>query len=72
MTKEKFLAELCDILGIEADTLKRSMQLSSFERWDSLSMLSILELYDEMGLDIEVDDVEACQSIDDILKLAGH
>lgn len=72
MTKEKFLAELCDILGIEADTLERSMQLSSFERWDSLSMLSILELYDEMGLDIEVDDVEACQSIDDILKLAGH
>jgi len=72
MTKEKFLAELCDILNIETDKVDAGMQLSSFERWDSLSMLSILELYDEMELDIEVDDVEACQTIGDILKLAGY
>lgn len=71
MTKEHFLAELCEIIGADEQTLDTTTALSSYERWDSLSMLSVLELYDEMGLDIEVDDVEACVSIEDTLKLAG-
>lgn len=70
MTKEKFIKEISDILGVGIEELNQNLTLDSFERWDSLSMLTMLDLYDEMGLDIEVDDVEACLTINDLLKLA--
>jgi len=71
MTKEKFTEEVADMLGVAQNELKKQVTLESFERWDSLSMLSMLNLYDEMELDIEVEDVESCKTIGDLFSLAS-
>jgi len=71
MTQEKFTEEVADMLGVTKDKITMNIELESFERWDSLSMLSMLDLYDEMELDIEVDDVESCKTIGDLTALAS-
>ena len=71
MTQEKFMEEIADMLGVTEDEVAMDKKLESFERWDSLSMLSMLDLYDEMELDIEVDDVESCKTIGDLTALAS-
>ncbi len=71
MTQEKFIEEIADMLGVPEDTIKNDIALESFDRWDSLSMLSMLDLYDEMELDIEVEDVESCKTIGDLMALAS-
>jgi acyl carrier protein len=71
MTEKKFLEELADVLGVTEDKIAKQMELESFEQWDSLSMLTMLDLYDEMQLDVEVDDVESCKTIADLTALAS-
>jgi acyl carrier protein len=71
MTKEKFIAEIADMLGVSEDAIRNDILLESFERWDSLSMLTMLDLYDEMELNIEVEDVESCKTIGDLIVLAA-
>lgn len=71
MTEKKFLEELADVLGVTEDKIEKQMELESFEQWDSLSMLTMLDLYDEMQLDVEVDDVESCKTIADLTALAS-
>ena len=71
MTKEKFIEEVADMLGVEENKILDNTALESFERWDSLSMLTMLDLYDEMQLDIEVEQVESCKDIGDLIKLAS-
>lgn len=69
MSKEKFIEDIKDILGVET-LLDTTQKLNDFERWDSLSMLSMLDLYDELGIDVDVIELEECKSVDDLLKLA--
>lgn len=71
MTKEKFIEDVADMLGVAENKIINDVELDSFERWDSLSMLSMLDLYDEMELDVEVENVESCKTIGDLMALAS-
>jgi len=70
MTQEKFREELADILGVEEEAIKDDAVLESFEQWDSLSVLTMLDLYDEMELDLEVEAIDSSKTIGDLIKLA--
>lgn len=70
MKREKFIKELEDTLGLEDGVLDVDKNLSDYERWDSLSMLSMLDLYDELEIDVDVSELEECKKVNDLLKLA--
>lgn len=70
MTKEAFIQSFCEIVEIP-DLSKTSSPLSEFSMWDSLAMLNMLALYDELGVNIEIEELEQCKSIDDLIVKAG-
>ena len=69
MNKNNVLYEIKDAMDIEQDILL-SDNLDSFEEWDSLAMLSILSFFHDNSINIEVEDIEQCNTIGDIVKLA--
>ncbi len=70
MTSEEFLQQLTDLL--EADEpLQPGQRLADVEMWDSLGILSAVELYDQLGVKIELASVGDAQTTDDLVALAG-
>lgn len=70
MTKEAFIQSFCEIVEIP-DLSETSSPLNEFSMWDSLAMLNMLALYDELGVNIEIEELEQCKSIDDLIVKAG-
>lgn len=70
MTQEEFLKHLQDEIQIEHQ-LKPQDKLSDIPEWDSLAMLATLSVFDEIGVEVSIDELEQCQSVEDILKKAG-
>jgi len=70
MTQEEFLAHLQDEIQIE-HKLKPDDKLCDIPEWDSLAMLATLSVFDEVGVEVSIDELEQCQSVQDILKKAG-
>ncbi len=70
MTQEQFLQRLKEEIQLQNDLHANDM-LSDIHEWDSLAMLATLSVFDEMGINIEIDELESCISIKDILKKAG-
>jgi acyl carrier protein len=70
MTAEEFLQQLTDVL--EADEpLQPGQQLADVETWDSLGVLSAVELYDQLGVKIDLAEVGDAETTDDLVALAG-
>jgi hypothetical protein len=70
MTPEEFLEQLTDVL--EADEpLQPGQRLADVETWDSLGILSAVELYDQLGVKIDLASVGDAQTTDDLVRLAG-
>jgi len=69
MNENKVLEEIKDAMDIEQDITPND-KLDSFEEWDSLAMLTILSFFHDNDINIEVEDIEQCSSIEDIVKLA--
>ena len=70
MTQEEFLTHLQDEIQIE-HKLKPNDKLSDIPEWDSLAMLATLSVFDEIGIEVSIDELEQCQSVQDILKKAS-
>ena len=70
MTAEEFLEQLTDVL--EADEpLRPGQPLADVETWDSLGILSAVELYDQLGVKIDLASVGEAKTTDDLVALAG-
>ncbi|HEY0111908.1 MAG TPA: hypothetical protein VGB59_02020 [Allosphingosinicella sp.] len=70
MTAEEFLKQLTEVL--EADEpLQPGQRLAEVETWDSLGILSAVELYDELGVKVDLASVGDAQTTDDLVGLAG-
>ncbi|HEX8217347.1 MAG TPA: hypothetical protein VF577_07770 [Allosphingosinicella sp.] len=70
MTGEEFLQQLTEVL--EADEpLRPGQRLADVETWDSLGILSAVELYDQLGAQVDLTSVGEAETTDDLVRLAG-
>jgi hypothetical protein len=71
MTREEFLLEMDEILGLRAGTLRGNEKLEELERWDSTALISLLVLAEtNNSAQISPDQVVGCSTVADLLRLA--
>jgi acyl carrier protein len=72
MSKAEFLAKVDEILELAAGTLQGPEKLEDLDNWDSVAMVSFIALADERnGARLNVKQLAACQTVNDLLALAG-
>lgn len=68
MDKEKFFAELAEIL--EEEVVNESDVLSEYEAWDSLSILGIIAYASEnLSITLNNKEIRDCATVADLVKL---
>lgn len=68
MEKEKFLAELAEIL--EEEIVNENDVLADFEAWDSLSILGIIAYASEnLSITLNNKEIRDCGTVTDLIKL---
>jgi acyl carrier protein len=71
MTREKFLLEMDEILGLPAGTLRGNEKLEELETWDSTALINLIVLAEtNNNVDITPDQVVSCLTVADLLRLA--
>lgn len=71
MNKQEFLQELKEIMLLEED-LTDDVELGSLEAYDSMTQITLLSLFeDELGKQIETDDLIDLVTVGDLVVLAG-
>jgi len=68
LTKQEFVEKLSEILDVEVD---ENTDLRELEEWDSLAMLGVLALYDELGVEIDINEMDEFKSVKDLLNKAN-
>jgi acyl carrier protein len=71
MTREEFLLEIDEILGLRAGTLRGNEELAELKTWDSTALISLLVLAEtNNSVQISPDQVVGCSTVADLLRLA--
>jgi hypothetical protein len=71
MTRDKFLLEMDEILGLRPGTLQGNEQLAELETWDSTALISLIVLAEtNNNTQISPDQVVGCTTVADLLRLA--
>jgi acyl carrier protein len=70
MTRDEFLREIEEILGLHPGTLKGEEKLEDLENWDSTALLSlIVEVESLSDAEITLEQVATCSTVADLLRL---
>ena len=71
MTREKFLLEMDEILGLPVGTLRGHEKLEELETWDSTALINLIVLAEtNNNVHISPDQVVNCYTVADLLRLA--
>ena len=70
MSKEEFLDLLAETIDTEEE-LNEKMNLDEIDEYDSIAVLSLMSMYDEMGVKVTPNDFKGLESVADLIKLAG-
>jgi hypothetical protein len=71
MTREEFLLQIDEILGLSAGTLRGDEKLEDLENWDSTSLITFIALADSAaGVNVSPAQVVNCQTVADLLRVA--
>jgi len=70
MTKEEFLDLLAETIDTEEE-LNEKINLDEIDEYDSIAVLSLMSMYDEMGVKVTPNDFKGLESVADLIKLAG-
>jgi acyl carrier protein len=70
MDSGTFLAKVAEVLDHDGK-LTKGQALDSVEVWDSLGILSVVDLLEELGADVDIDALSNIQTTDDLIVLAG-
>jgi acyl carrier protein len=71
MTREEFLKEMDEILGLRAGTLRGDEKLEELQNWDSTALISLIVLAESSNnAHISPDQVVGCSTVADLLRLA--
>lgn len=70
MTLDAFLARVAE--AIEHDQpLAPGQDLTALPTWDSLAVLNVLDLFEQLGVQADMDRIQAATTTDDLIALAG-
>lgn len=70
MTKDEFLELLTETIDVE-DDLREEMALDEIEEYDSIAVLSLMSMYDDLGVKVSPSDFQELKMVADLIKLAG-
>jgi acyl carrier protein len=70
VNKKEFLELLEETIDCE-ESLNENMNLEDIEEYDSIAILSLMSMYDEMGIKVSPKDFEDLKNISDLINLAG-
>lgn len=71
MTREEFLLEMDELLGLRPGALRGDEKLEELENWDSTALIGLIALADSAnGTEITPDQVVGCTTVADLLRLA--
>lgn len=70
MTEQEFFARIQEILEVDAP-IDRATDLEELEEFDSLGILNLMTLFDEIGIDADQDTFADVKSGADLLQLAN-
>ena len=71
MTREEFLLEMDEILGLNAGTLRGDEKLEELQNWDSTSLVGLIVLAETAtNAHISTDQILGCITVSDLLRLA--
>ncbi len=71
MTKAEFIEKMAEVLEVSADELKPETELKQFQGWDSTAVINMIVLLDEQGVEIDEEKLPECQTVQDVIDLAG-
>jgi acyl carrier protein len=72
MTRNEFLLEVDEILGLPAGTLRGGEKLEELENWDSMSLISLIALAEtKNAVRISPAQIVNCSTVADLVRLAG-
>ena len=70
MTRDQFLLEMDEILGLNPGTLKGHEKLEELENWDSTTLVSLIAVAESYSnVEITLDQVVSCSTVEDLLRL---
>jgi len=71
MTRNEFLLQIDDILGLQPGTLRGDEKLEELENWDSTSLITFIALADSnAGVAVSPAQVVTCTTVADLLRVA--
>lgn len=70
MDSATFLAKVAEVLEYEGE-IGRGQNLDDIDMWDSLGILSIVELLEELGTEVDIDTLNNLKTTDELIALAG-
>ncbi len=70
MTVDEFLSQLTDAIEAEGP-LRPGQRLDESAVWDSLAVLSVVDLFEQIGADADLDSIGQAETTDDLVALAG-
>jgi acyl carrier protein len=71
MDSSTFLAKVAEVLEYDGE-ITRGQNLDDIDMWDSLGILSIVELLEELGAEVEIDTLNNIKTTDELIALAGE
>ena len=70
MTKNEFLELLAETIDTEVE-LHEDLLLDEIEEYDSIAILSLMSMYDELGVKVSPSDFQDLKTVADLIGLAG-
>ena len=71
MTKMEFIASVAEVLEVPADSLEAATELKSVKGWDSTAVVNLIVLLDELGVQVDEEKLPDCETVQDLVELAG-
>jgi len=70
MDSAAFLIKVAEALDYDGEIV-RGQKLEDIDMWDSLGILSIVELLEELGAEVDIDTINGLETVDELIALAG-
>ncbi len=70
MTKEEFLRSVGEVIEAE-QPLQPGRDLADYPTWDSLGILSLIDLFEELNITVDLEALSALKTTDELVALAG-
>ena len=71
MTRDEFLLEMDEILGLPTGSLRGHEKLEELENWDSTALVALISLAEtNNGANMPLQQVVGCSTVADLLRLA--